>query len=416
MDTSANKAVLIAGGAFVVGVASVFAANKLTELVAAKQKDTRGSSASAPTESALQAASNLQIRPPPAAQQQHTGHSFVAASPAAVGATTDASPRARAPPTARKDYSPVHSTGPSDDGQKGDSAIGLAVSPKAAGLENPWMVSTGDKGFEMGHVHDTGLQIDALLMLDVPSLKDLNPEQDAKVPNHKRGDPSTALNTENAGAAASLFDGFISFTRDDSVVIGDIVRSSNQFSVSRCYLRAGPRASLYFKPSEVRAAIVTCGGLCPGLNNVIREVTNTLHNIYGVKTVYGLKRGYWAFHDPLIVGPEESKKNPSVPKEGPMLLTPKVVEDIHHQGGTFLSSDRGGDSSEIAIKFIKHYGINQLYVLGGDGTARGADQIFRATQALKMPVVVCHLPKTIDNDIGVLGGSSGHLWVFANSS
>ena len=37
--------------------------------------------------------------------------------------------------------------------------------------------------------------------------------------------------------------------------------------------RAGPREKIYFKPEQVKAAIVTCGGLCPGLNDVIRQVS-----------------------------------------------------------------------------------------------------------------------------------------------
>lgn len=363
MSTSDSRKTLVAtAGAFVAGIAVAALASKAAESYAASSRKAEAAGTSSSSSSGTSSSTSLNIRQPLPAQADGAV-SFSLASPAAVGATTDASPRAIAPPS-------------------------------ADAKEAPWKVSVGEHGFNLGQTHDTGLRVDELLLLEVPSLRVLNPEADAKIPNHKRGEPSTAHNREGNNA----FDGFISFTRDDSVVIGDIVRSGNQASVSRCYLRAGPRASLYFAPNEVRAAIVTCGGLCPGLNNVIRELTNTLWNTYGCRTIHGVRRGYWGFHDPAIVGPEESLKNASCPKEGPMMLTPDVVEDIHHYGGTMLGSDRGGDSAELAVKFLQHYRINQLYVLGGDGTARGADQIFRLTQAMKLPVVVSHVSKTIDND------------------
>lgn len=55
---------------------------------------------------------------------------------------------------------------------------------------------------------------------------------------------------------------------------------------------AGPRAKLFFNPQQTRAGIVTCGGLCPGLNNVIRSLFLELHHAYGVKEVLGFRGGY----------------------------------------------------------------------------------------------------------------------------
>jgi 6-phosphofructokinase 1 len=38
----------------------------------------------------------------------------------------------------------------------------------------------------------------------------------------------------------------------------------------------GPRRKIFFDPSKTRAAIVTCGGLCPGLNDVIAGLVRYL--------------------------------------------------------------------------------------------------------------------------------------------
>lgn len=109
-------------------------------------------------------------------------------------------------------------------------------------------------------------------------------------------------------------------------VIGDIVRVPNGGTETRAFVRAGPRRDLHFNPKTVNAAIVTCGGLCPGLNNVVREITRSLISIYGIKgKVYGIQGGYAGFD------------NPDLP---PIELTMEVVEDIHHRGGTVLSSSR----------------------------------------------------------------------------
>lgn len=142
-------------------------------------------------------------------------------------------------------------------------------------------------------------------------------------------------------------------------VLADIVRRPQTGETStRAFIRAGPRKYLHFDPAQVNAAIVTCGGLCPGLNNVVREITKALTQLYGISGhVYGIRGGFKGFHDPALP---------------PLILTLDMVENIHHQGGTFLGSSRGGFDMEKILAFIKAKKISQLYIIGGDGTHRGA--------------------------------------------
>lgn len=144
-------------------------------------------------------------------------------------------------------------------------------------------------------------------------------------------------------------------------VLGDLVRKLGQKPYSKAYIRAGPRDELHFHPDKVNAAIVTCGGLCPGLNNVVREITMSLHNLYNIKgKVWGIRGGYAGFYEADLP---------------PFELTPKFVENIHHSGGTVLASSRGGFDLDKIIEFLKKYEISQLFVIGGDGTHRGAFRI-----------------------------------------
>jgi len=144
-------------------------------------------------------------------------------------------------------------------------------------------------------------------------------------------------------------------------VLVDIVRKPNSEVRTRAFVRAGPRRELHFNPETVNAAIVTCGGLCPGLNNVIRELTNSLIHTYGIHgTVWGIRGGFRGFYDP---------------EYEPAQLTTSDVENIHHKGGTVLTSSRGGFDLRKTISFIEKYDIKQLYIVGGDGTHRGAFRI-----------------------------------------
>jgi len=186
----------------------------------------------------------------------------------------------------------------------------------------------------------------------------------------------------------------------EDVILGDIRRNPTLSGSSRAYLRAGPRKSCFFEPSEVCAAIVTCGGLCPGLNNVIREITLALIQLYGVKQVYGVKGGYAGFHF------KDDGASSDVVME-PIDLTPKVVQTIHKQGGTILSSSRGGFKLDHIMKFLAKYKITHLYVIGGDGTHRGIQRIYDEVTAQKLRVAVVGIPKTIDNDLDLIDRSFG---------
>jgi len=207
-----------------------------------------------------------------------------------------------------------------------------AVSTTGGGGENPWTVSEGSREFTLGHVHATRLTIEEILLLAVPNLREACPDCDAAYPNRRTTDRTSATGEGDGISAADGPDGFLNFTSDDSVVIGDIVRTAKQKKLSRAYLRAGPRASLFFAPARVKAAIVTCGGLCPGLNNVVREIVLCLHDSYGVHTpVLGVQHGYWGFWLPELL--REGEKGPNCPLGPPMLLTPEKVRNQRGGGG-----------------------------------------------------------------------------------
>ncbi|KAJ9167904.1 hypothetical protein P3X46_019494 [Hevea brasiliensis] len=156
------------------------------------------------------------------------------------------------------------------------------------------------------------------------------------------------------------------------------------------FRRAGPRQKVYFESDEVHACIVTCGGLCPGLNTVIRELVCGLHHMYGVKRVLGIDGGYRGFYARNTIN-----------------LTPKVVNDIHKRGGTILGTSRGGHDTAKIVDSIQDRGINQVYIIGGDGTQKGASVIFEEIRRRGLKVAVAGIPKTIDNDIPVIDKSFG---------
>ena len=183
-------------------------------------------------------------------------------------------------------------------------------------------------------------------------------------------------------------------TAQSDLILGDIVRKPSMPPFSRAFIRAGPRVTLYFDPRRVKAAIVTCGGLCPGLNNIIREVTNTLLNLYGAESVLGVRGGYWGFH-PAPVG------------RPPVQLTVESVAGIQKQGGTILGSSRGGLDLEKIFAFCRKHGVSQLYVVGGDGTHRAAHKIGQMALESRLQIAVAGIPKTIDNDIDIIDRSFG---------
>ena len=158
---------------------------------------------------------------------------------------------------------------------------------------------------------------------------------------------------------------------------------------------AGPRERLFFDPKKTRAGIVTCGGLCPGLNNVIRSLVLELHHGYGVHEILGFMNGYQGL-DPWR-GSE------------PVPLTPRYVEDIHKEGGTVLNTSRGPVDVSVAVDNLIRRKINILFVVGGDGTQRGGEAIYQEARRRGHALAVVGVPKTIDNDVAFVSRTFGYL-------
>ncbi len=149
--------------------------------------------------------------------------------------------------------------------------------------------------------------------------------------------------------------------------------------------KAGPREKIFFDPGTSRAALVTCGGLCPGLNDVIRAIVMVLWYRYGVKEIFGLRYGF----EGLIASFNHE----------PLVLKPELVEDIHQDGGTILGTSRGPQEIALMVDFLLERKINMLFTIGGDGTQRGALAISKEIEKRDLDISVIGIPKTIDNDI-----------------
>ncbi|KAF3450673.1 hypothetical protein FNV43_RR06762 [Rhamnella rubrinervis] len=210
---------------------------------------------------------------------------------------------------------------------------------------------------------------------DVPHLTDYIPDLPT-YPNPLQDNPSYSVVKQY-------------FVNDDDTVAQKIVGQKNS-PRGLHFRRAGPRQKVYFESDEVHACIVTCGGLCPGLNTVIREIVCGLYYMYGVHKVLGIEGGYRGFY----------ARN-TIP------LTPKVVNNIHKRGGTIIGTSRGGHDTSKIVDSIQDRGINQVYIIGGDGTQKGASVIYEEIRRRGLKVVVAGIPKTIDNDIPVIDKSFG---------
>jgi 6-phosphofructokinase 1 len=162
----------------------------------------------------------------------------------------------------------------------------------------------------------------------------------------------------------------------------------------------GPREYIYFRPATTRVGIVTCGGLCPGLNNVIRGLVLELAENYGVTDVVGFRDGYRG----LVSGEE------------PMQLTPALVAGIHNRGGTILGTSRGGQDAAAMVTTLTRLGVSVLIVIGGDGTLRGAQEIADEADRRGVTLAVVGVPKTIDNDIPYIDHSFGFQTAFARAT
>ena len=164
---------------------------------------------------------------------------------------------------------------------------------------------------------------------------------------------------------------------------------------------AGPRDRIFFDPATVRCGIVTCGGLCPGINNVIRGIVMELAHGYGVRDVLGFRFGY----EGLVarIG------------QPPIALTPEFVENIHHDGGTVLGSSRGSQDPVEVVDNLQALGVDVLFVIGGDGSMHGALRFSAEIRRRGLAIAVVGVPKTIDNDIEFIDRSFGFLTAYSVS-
>ena len=192
-------------------------------------------------------------------------------------------------------------------------------------------------------------------------------------------------------------DSIANYVSDDEGVLNKIriFNASDSVSVEGNQLElAGPREKIFFSPPHVHAAIITCGGLCPGLNNVIRAIVRCLWYSYDVRRITGIQNGYRGFLP--------DSNFPTIE------MTPALVDDIQMKGGTILGSSRGGgDRVEEIADSLERMNINMLFTIGGDGTQRGAVDIAEELEKRKLKIAVVGIPKTIDNDLNFIQRSFG---------
>jgi len=185
-------------------------------------------------------------------------------------------------------------------------------------------------------------------------------------------------------------------TNDRFVRLSSFIVPGEQPSVDKTQVleRAGPRENIYFTPAHVHAGIVTCGGLCPGINDVIRSIVRCLSTRYGVTRITGIRYGYLGFLPDYQYGVKT--------------LDPDIVDDIHKLGGTFLGSARGGGREVVQIvDTMEKLNLNMLFVVGGDGTQRGTLDIAEEVGKRNLKIALIGIPKTVDNDFALIDRSFG---------
>lgn len=198
----------------------------------------------------------------------------------------------------------------------------------------------------------------------------------------------------------------IEFVSDEEHVLyhsdlREIETFQNQGKKPPCFETAGAREKIYFDASKLKCGIVTCGGLCPGLNDVIRAIVMGLFYHYGVKTVFGFRYGYEGL----------SYRYGHTPLE----LDPDMVEDIHKEGGTILGTSRGPQDISEMVDTLERMNVGILFAIGGDGTLRGAQAISEEIGRRGEKIGVIGIPKTIDNDISYVEASFGFETAVAES-
>jgi 6-phosphofructokinase 1 len=216
-------------------------------------------------------------------------------------------------------------------------------------------------------------------------------------PVHPDADFSVEVKTLGPGAIPSPVR-YRSFVTDSGRVLydldaGRIAEKIREGKKPITFEEAGPREKIFFDPDTVTAAVVTCGGLCPGLNDVIRSIVHELYYMYGVRQIKGVRFGYAGLN----------------PVSGwPMIdLTPDVVRYIHEDGGSYLGSSRGHQPVDLMVNTLQKERIDILFCIGGDGTLHGALAIHQEIEKRKLPISIIGVPKTIDNDIDLLSRTFG---------
>lgn len=188
------------------------------------------------------------------------------------------------------------------------------------------------------------------------------------------------------------------FIKDDERILYDCSLAAYQASMDSgvepvSFEVAGPRENIFFNPTNTKAAIVTCGGLCPGINNVIRGLVMGLSYRYNVKNIIGIKYGYEGLVEDFGHAFVE--------------LTPEKVKDIHQFGGSILGSSRGRQDISKMVDTLERHNINILFGIGGDGTLGGVHAIAEEVERRGLKIAVVGVPKTIDNDVNMVHKTFG---------
>lgn len=198
--------------------------------------------------------------------------------------------------------------------------------------------------------------------------------------------------------------GFTRFVDDRARVLAEITWDDDKppRDYGPMFEFAGPRKKIYFDPSKLKCAIVSCGGLCPGINSVIRAVVLELYHIYGVRNIIGIRYGFQGF----------------IPRYGHDVieLSPEMVQNIHGRGGCFLGMSRGHQEIGLIVDALERLNIGLLFTIGGDGTLHAADLIEEEIRRRGLKTAVVGIPKTIDNDIAYVDMTFGFMTAVETAS
>ncbi len=220
-------------------------------------------------------------------------------------------------------------------------------------------------------------------------IDEIGPDEEIETSIHTIGEP---------GIISPLGQNFRHFVSDEDRVLFRVSYASLQKRISDgreplSFELAGPRETIFFDPANVRAAVVTCGGLCPGINNVIRAIVMALYHGYGVHSIIGIRYGLRGF----------------IPKYGlPVIeMGPENVERIHELGGTILASSRGPQPIGEIVDTLVRLNVSMLFLIGGDGTFRAGKKISDEIEKRGLRISIITVPKTIDNDIYLVSKTFG---------